>query len=78
MADQDRPRAFYGVNVEGPGRPVRMGDDRPSGSRRQMESLMNVPNARSVPVEGAVTGPEAPAPEVDEITASIDLDDLPR
>lgn len=37
---------------------------------------MNIPNARQIPVEGAVTGPEAQPVSLDEIYARADLDDL--
>lgn len=75
--EQRQPGAFYGANVKGADRAVRgVGDDRPSGSPRRMESTMNIPKARQIPVEGAVTGPEAPPAIVDEIFAQADLDDL--
>ncbi|MFZ5815472.1 MAG: hypothetical protein ACOY93_09260 [Bacillota bacterium] len=80
--EQRTPGAFYGANVEGPLQKIpRVGDDRPSPSPRRVESTMNIPKARQIPVEGAVTGPEAPPAHVDEIraTASLeDLDDLTR
>jgi len=41
-----------------------------------MEGTMNIPNARQVPVEGAVTGPEAPLASVDLIRGQMDLDQL--
>jgi hypothetical protein len=78
MAEQKEPGAFYGVNVRGADRPAPVGDDRPSGSPRHLESTMNIPNARQVPVEGAVTGPDAPPAHVDKVFAAIDLDDLRR
>lgn len=72
-----RPGVFYGARVEGPlGFAPRVGDDRPSGSTRRMESTMNIPRARQVPVEGAVTGPEAPPADVDIIRGQLDLDQL--
>jgi len=77
-----RPGIFYGARIEGPlGRAPRVGDDRPSGSARRMESTMNIPRARQIPVEGAVTGPDAPVPEVDLIRGHMgleQLDDLAR
>jgi len=72
-----QPGAFYGAKIEGPiGSVPRVGDDRPSGSNRRMESTMNIPNARQIPVEGAVTGPEAPPAQVDVVRGTADLDDL--
>jgi hypothetical protein len=76
VTEQRQPGAFYGANVRGAERAARGGDDRPSGSPRRMESTMNVPGARQIPVEGAVTGPDAPPVDVDEIYARADLDDL--
>lgn len=77
VAEQKQPGAFYGANVEGTARVPRVGDDRPSGSPfKGMESTMNIPNARQIPVEGAVTGPEAPPIHLDEVYARADLDDL--
>lgn len=79
MAEQKRAYAFYGANVRGANRAVKgVGDDRPSGSPREAESTMNVPGARQVPVEGAVTGPEAAPAQVDEIYETAPLDDLPH
>lgn len=75
--EQRQPGAFYGANVKGANQAVRdVGDDRPSASPRRMESTMNIPRARQIPVEGAVTGPDAPPANVDEIYAQVDLDDL--
>lgn len=37
---------------------------------------MNIPNARQIPVEGAVTGPDAPPVSVDEVYSRLDLDQL--
>jgi hypothetical protein len=75
--EQKQPGAFYGANVRGADHAVKgVGDDRPSGSSRRMESTMNIPGARQIPVEGAVTGPEAPPAQVDEIYAQASLDDL--
>lgn len=37
---------------------------------------MNIPKARQIPVEGAVTGPDAPPAEVDEVYGTASLDDL--
>ena len=37
---------------------------------------MNIPRARQVPVEGAVTGPEAPPPRVDLIRGQMEIDQL--
>ncbi|HYF77572.1 MAG TPA: hypothetical protein VD973_10600 [Symbiobacteriaceae bacterium] len=75
--EQKQPGAFYGANVQGADHAVKgVGDDRPSGSPRRMESTMNIPRARQIPVEGAVTGPEAPPAHVDEIYAQASLDDL--
>lgn len=76
MTEQQRPGAFYGANVQGADRAVRGGDDRPSGSKRHMESTMNVPGARQIPVEGAVTGPEAAPAHLDELYGEADLDQL--
>lgn len=76
VPEQTQPGAFYGSRVQGANRAVQGGDDRPSGSPRRMESTMNIPGARQVPVEGAMTGPEAPTIEVDEIYARANLDDL--
>lgn len=78
-----RPGIFYGARIEGPlGRAPRVGDDRPGGSARRVESTMNIPRARQIPVEGAITGPEAPAPpQVDLIRGQLgleQLDDLAR
>lgn len=75
--EQKQPGAFYGAKVKGADHAVSgVGDDRPSASPRRMESTMNIPRARQIPVEGAVTGPEAPPANVDEIYAQVDLDDL--
>lgn len=75
--EQRSTGAFYGANVEGPLQKIpRVGDDRPSGSPRRMESTMNIPNARQIPVEGAVTGPEAPPVRIDAVRGRADLDDL--
>lgn len=75
--EQQTHGAFYGANVQGSlGRIPRVGDDRPSSSPRRMESSMNIPNARQVPVEGAVTGPEAPPAQVDAIRGRASLDAL--
>ncbi len=72
-----RPGVFYGARIEGPlGRAAPVGDDRPSGSTRRRESTMNIPRARQVPVEGAVTGPEAPPPRVDLIRGQMEIDQL--
>ena len=76
LPEQNTPGAFYGVRVRGMNKIPRVGDDRPSGSPRHMESTMNIPNARQIPVEGAVTGPEAPPIDLDEVYARADLDDL--
>lgn len=78
MAEHREPGAFYGANVRGAARAARGGDDRPASSPRRMESTMNVPGARQIPVEGAVTGPDAPPIEVDEVYGHADLDDLNR
>jgi hypothetical protein len=73
------PGAFYGAKVEGPLQRIpRLGDDRPSGSPRRIESTMNIPNARQIPVEGAVTGPEAPPMRMNAIRGHAHLDDLAR
>ncbi|MBP2017917.1 hypothetical protein J2Z79_001303 [Symbiobacterium terraclitae] len=73
-----RPGVFYGARIEGPlGRVPRVGDDRPSGSARRTESTMNIPRARQIPVEGAVLGPDAPAPpQVDLIRGQMSLEQL--
>ena len=77
VVEQKQPGAFYGANVKGADHAVKgVGDDRPSASPRHMESTMNIPRARQIPVEGAVTGPDAPPAVVDEIYARADLDDL--
>jgi hypothetical protein len=76
MTERREPGAFYGVNIKGADRPAPVGDDRPSGSPLNLESTMNSPNARQVPVEGAVTGPEAPPAQVDHVYGAVDLDDL--
>ncbi len=79
LAEQKRPEAFTGANVEGADRAPRTGDDRPAGGTRgPVESTMSMPKARQVPVEGAVTGPEAPPAEVDEVYERADLDRLQR
>lgn len=75
--EQHTPGAFYGANLEGPIRRIpRVGDDRPSSSPRKAESTMNIPNARQIPVEGAVTGPEAPPLRLDAIRGRADLENL--
>lgn len=75
--EQRTPGLFYGANLEGPLQRIpRVGDDRPSGSPRRAEATMNIPNARQIPVEGAVTGPEAPPARVDAIRGRANLDDL--
>lgn len=75
--EQKEPGAFYGANVRGAEKAAKgVGDDRPSASPRRMESTMNIPHARQIPVEGAVTGPGAPAATVDEIYSRANLDDL--
>lgn len=76
MAEQRKPGAFYGANIQGAERTARGGDDRPAGSTRRMERTANLPNARQIPVEGAVTGPDAPPANVDEVYARADLDHL--
>ena len=76
VSEKTQPGAFYGANVEGAMRAARGADDRPSGSPRHMERTMNIPGARQVPVEGAMTGPDAPIMEVDEIYHRADLDEL--
>jgi hypothetical protein len=76
VSEQLRPGAFYGANVQGAERPAKGGDDRPSGSPRRMERTMNIPGARQIPVEGAVTGPNAPSVDVDVVYGQADLDDL--
>lgn len=69
--------AFYGANLQGPLQKLpKVGDDRPSGSTHRMESTMNIPKARQIPVEGAVTGPEAPPVSVDVIRGTKELDEL--
>lgn len=75
--EQWSPGAFYGANVEGPLQRI----PRVSGARfgsppRRMEPTMNIPKARQIPVEGAVTGPEAPPARVDAIRGRVGLDDL--
>lgn len=75
--EQRSPGLFYGANVEGPLQRIpRVGDDRPSSSPRRKESSMNIPNARQIPVEGAVTGPEAPPAQIDAIRGRANLEDL--
>lgn len=74
--EQQRPGAFYGSNIIGAERAATGGDDRPAGSTRRMESTMNIPRSRQVPVEGAVTGPEAPPAHLDELYGETDLDHL--
>jgi hypothetical protein len=74
--EQRQPGAFYGANVHGADRAAKGGDDRPASSPRRMESTMNFPGGRQIPVEGAVTGPDAPPAMVDEVYARADLDDL--
>ncbi len=75
--EQRQPGAFYGANIEGPLRSIpRVGDDRPSASPRRAEQTMNIPRARQIPVEGAVTGPDAPPAQVDVVRGTADLDDL--
>lgn len=76
MANEQGPGAYYGANVRGAARAVRGGDDRPSGSHKRMESTMNIPRARQIPVEGAVTGPEAAPIQMDEVYSRSDLDEL--
>jgi hypothetical protein len=76
VAEQNQPGAFYGAKVVGSQQVPHVGDDRPSGSPRRMESTMNTPNARQIPVEGAVTGPDAPPLSLDVVYARADLDDL--
>lgn len=78
MAEQKQPGAFYGANIKGANHAVPVGDDRPSSSPRRMESTMNIPGARQIPVEGAVTGPDAPPAEVDVIYSQASLDELNR
>lgn len=71
------PGLFYGTKVEGPLQRIsRVGDDRPSRAPRRMESAMNIPNARQIPVEGAVTGPEAPPANLDAIRGRADFEAL--
>jgi hypothetical protein len=41
-----------------------------------MESTMNIPGARQIPVEGAVTGPDAPSVQLDTVYGTTSLDDL--
>ena len=77
QSDALRPGAFYGARIEGPlHRVPRVGDDRPSGSPRRMEATMNIPKARQIPVEGAVTGSEAPTAQVDLIRGQMDIEHL--
>lgn len=76
MAEQKKPGAFYGANILGAEKAARGGDDRPAGSTRRVERTANLPSARQIPVEGAVTGPGAPPANVDEIYAHADLDQL--
>ena len=72
-----RPGVYYGARIEGPLKRVApVGDDRPSGSPRRRESTMNIPGARQIPVEGAVTGPDAPLPEVDLVRGQMPIDEL--
>jgi hypothetical protein len=78
VAELRKPGAFYGANIKGAARAVRGGDDRPSASPRRMERTMNVPNAEQIPVEGAVTGAEAPPASVDEVYSQADLDQIDR
>lgn len=72
MTEVRRPGAFYGTNLQGresaPGR----GPER-AGFR---ERTMNFPGAPQRPVEGAVTGPEAPPVEIDHLYNQVDLDQL--
>ncbi|MFZ5823146.1 MAG: hypothetical protein ACOY94_02190 [Bacillota bacterium] len=71
------PGVFYGAKVEGPLQRIpRVGDDRPSSSPRRMEATMNIPNARQIPVEGAVTGPEAPPATLDAIRGRAEFESL--
>ncbi|HYG58715.1 MAG TPA: hypothetical protein VD902_11715 [Symbiobacteriaceae bacterium] len=77
MSEKTRPGAFYGAVIRGADQAARSaGDDRPSASPRHMERTMNIPTARQIPIEGAMTGPEAPTVEVDEIYSHADLDEL--
>lgn len=78
VSEEKQPGAFYGANIQGKlNRAPRVGDDRPAGGRNgPMERTMNMPNARQIPIEGAVTGPDAPSISVDEVYARADLDDL--
>jgi len=76
MTEERRTGAFYGVNVQGADKPAKGADDRPSSSPRHMESTMNIPTARQIPVEGAVTGPDAPPAQVDKVFSHTDLDRL--
>lgn len=75
--EQRTPGVFYGAFIQGPLQRIpRVGDDRPSSSPRRMESTMNIPKARQIPVEGAVTGPEAPPAQLDAVFGRASLDDL--
>lgn len=76
MAEYREPGAFYGTNVRGAREAADGGDDRPGGAGRRAEKGANLPGARQIPVEGAVTGPDAPPVDVDEIHGHADLDDL--
>lgn len=71
MTEVKRPGVFYGTNVSG-NRPVPAVQER--GGMR--EGTLNHPGARQRPVEGAVTGPEAPPIEIDHLYNQVDLDEL--